>query len=247
MPPVYQWSDNKDGTGATVDISGCLPGDVNNVYYQKFTGGLGSAGTWVSGGALTGNGSVVLSLEAGHFFGYVRTLSGVSVTVSSVEYFAATTGTDSMHFLLLQAIQARIIAVGLAEVGSNVLIRKIPTERGLDSGQIVYPAVIVSPLGTEQLPGGTNVRDDVGYPVLVSVLAANNQDLTENNLNKFLLWRELIAKAFRGDQQLVTGGDWNAHKTKIEPGPVISPSAVWNNLYQCSLTIRCEARQTRGL
>lgn len=247
MPTTYTWTDNEDGTGATVAISGGAGLDSHSVYSQRFTGGLGSDGVWTLSGSRLGNGSVSLNLDPGHFFGYVVSSSGGVDSISSVEYFATTSGSDSIHFLLLQAIQARIIAVNLADVGSNVLIRKIPTERGHDSETYPYPAVIVSPLGTEQLPGGTNVRDDIGYPVLVSILAKNNQDLSETNLNKFLLWRELIAKAFRGDQQLVTGGDWNAHRTKVEPGPVISPSAVWNNLFQCSLTIRCEARQTRGL
>lgn len=241
------WADNQDDTGATVTVSGGNPLDTHDVYCQRFTGGLGTSGTWVLHGSRTGNGTVSLTLEAGHYLGYViSTVSGVS-SISAVEYFAVTTGTDSIHFLLLQAIQARIIAVNLTEVGSNVLIRKIPTERGHDSSTYTYPAVIVSPMGSEQLGGGTNARDDIGYPVLVSILAKNNQDLSETNLNKFLLWRELISKAFRGDQQLVTGGDWNAHRTKVEPGPVLSPTAVWNNQYQCSLTVRCEARQTRGL
>lgn len=244
---TYTWTDDADGSGATVTIAGGGIGDSHTAYYQKFTGGLGAAGTWVNGSSRLGNGSIALNLEEGHYFGYVESTSGGTTSISSVSYFAVTTGSDSIHYLLLQAIQARIIAVNLTDVGSNVLIRKIPTERGQDVGTLTYPAVIVSPLGTEQLPGGTNARDDIGYPVLVSILATNNQDLTSNNLNKFLLWREQISKAFRGDQQLVTGGDWNAHRTKVEPGPILSPSAVWNNLYQCSLTVRCEARQTRGL
>jgi len=107
---------------------------------------------------------------------------------------------------------------------------------------------MVSPMGTEQLRGGTNKRDDIAYPVMISVLAKNNQDLTETNLNKYLHWRELISSAFRGDQQLVLAASAvSVHKTNVEPGPVLSPTAVWNNQYQCSLTIRCEARQVRGL
>jgi hypothetical protein len=240
------WADNQDGTGATITVTGAGVSDVTVPYTQYFPGGLGYAGTWVEHSAIIGNGSLALSLERGHYFGHTILSSGGVDTISPVEYFNVTETEESTHYQILEAVQSRIIAVNLDEVGANVLIRKIPSERGNDDSTYSYPVVMVSPMGTEQLRGGTNLRDDVGYPVLVSILARNNQDLTETNLNKFLLWRERLSAAFRGDQQLQLTS-LQVHKTSVEAGPVLSPTAVWNNQFQCSLTIRSEARQTRGL
>lgn len=243
---AVSWADNHDGTGVTVAVSGVGVTDVTTPVTQYFPGGLGSAGTWVQHDPITGNGDSVLSLGRGHYFGYGSTDDGSSVTLTSVEYFNVTEDEESTHYQILEAVQSRIIAVNLDEVGANVLIRKIPTERGNDDSTYSYPVIMVSPMGTEQLRGGTNMRDDVGYPVLISILAKNNQDLTDTNLNKFLLWRERLSSAFRGDQQLQLTS-LQVHKTNVEAGPVLSPTAVWNNQFQCSLTIRCEARQVRGL
>jgi len=243
---AVSWNDNQDGTGATVTVSGVGAEDITTPVTQYFPGGLGSSGTWLEHDVITGNGSLTLDLGRGHYFGYTKLSSGGVDTLTPVEYFNVTETEESTHYQILEAVQSRIIAVNLDEVGANVLIRKIPTERGNDDSTYSYPVIMVSPMGTEQLRGGTNLRDDVGYPVLISILAKNNQDLTETNLNKFLLWRERLSAAFRGDQQLQLTG-LQVHKTNVEAGPVLSPTAVWNNQFQCSLTIRCEARQVRGL
>lgn len=246
---AVSWTDNQDGTGVTVAVSGVGAFDSTVPFTQFFNGRLGSSGTWVQQEPITGNSSAVFPLGRGHYFGYTETdIGGGQYEYTAVSYFNVTETSDSTHYLILEAVQSRIIALNLDEVGANVLIRKIPTERGNDDSTYGYPVIMVSPMGTEQLRGGTNVRDDVGYPVMISVLAKNNQDLTETNLNKYLLWRERISAAFRGDQQLqLQPGGIQVHKTNVEPGPVLSPTAVWNNQYQCSLTVRCEARQARGL
>jgi hypothetical protein len=238
---AVSWTDNKDGTGVTVTVSGVGAFDNTDVFVHPFSGGFGRGERWTQTDSILGNSSVVLDFGRGHYFGYTE-MSGVR---SPVVYFNITETDESTHYQILEAVQSRIIAVNLDEVGANVLIRKIPTERGNDDSTYAYPVIMVSPMGTEQLRGGTNRRDDVGYPVLVSILAKNNQDLSETNLNKFLLWRERLSAAFRGDQQLQLTGI-QVHKTNVEPGPVLSPTAVWNNQFQCSLTIRCEARQARG-
>jgi hypothetical protein len=52
------------------------------------------------------------------------------------------------------------------------------------------PGIVISQIGVEnQNPGeGTNARDDVQYPVTITVLASGNQNLVTNQ-EKYLKWR----------------------------------------------------------
>lgn len=245
---TYTFSDNDDGTGITVTIAGGGASDTHIAYYQAFTGGLGASGTWTSGGTRTGNGAIALSVTDGHYLGYVESTASGVMALSTVQYLLSSTAATSVHYRCLTAVQARIIAASLSGMtAANVKVRKLPSDRGMDSddGTYSYPAVIVSSMGIEnqQAGSGTNIRDDVDYPVIVSILAADNQDLYTNH-EKYLKWREQINRAFR--QQRLSGVT-EVHRCLVQPGPITSPAAFWNNVYHSSLVIRCFSREIRGI
>ena len=68
---------------------------------------------------------------------------------------------------------------------------------------------------------GTNIRDDVHYPVMVTILAADNQDLTTNQ-EQYLKWREQINRAFRNQGLSAVPEIYNV---QVSPGPITSPNA----------------------
>ena len=133
--------------------------------------------------------------------------SGVSGTfVSSVVYFVVTDGLDSLHNRCLAAAQARVRMLALAGLtNDNVLVRKVPIDRNLAGGDgSGLPAVVLSPRRAA-MPNttGTNGLDDVQYDVLIVIFDRDNQEPTfELNLDRHLLWREQIARAFR-NQRLI--------------------------------------------
>lgn len=242
MPWVYSYSDKQDGTGVVLDISGGLVGDNHTVYTQAFSGGLGSSGAWVNSGARTGDGTIDIALTDGHYFGYVLS-EGVP---SGVEYFVSTNGDTSVHYRCLEAVRARILQCQLAGLDANsVLIRKLPSDRGFDDGVYVLPGIVISQLGVEsQSPGeGTNIRDDVQYPVTITILASDNQDLVTNQ-EVYLKWREQINRALRS--QRLSGVD-EVYRVTVTPGPITSPNAAWNNYYHSQLIVRCVSREVRGI
>jgi hypothetical protein len=243
VPITATYTDQQDGTGVTVTIAGGLVGDTHVVYTQAFSGGLGSAGTWTNSGNRTGNGTIDLSLTNGHYFGYILTNS---TTLTGVEYFVSSDGTDSVHYRCLDAVRSRILLCdldGLAD--ASVVIRQLPSDRGFDDGTYDLPGIVISQIGVEnQSPGeGTNVRDDVQYPVTITILAAGNQDLVTNQ-EKYLKWREQINRALRN--QRLTGVN-EVYRVTVTPGPITSPNAHWNNYYHSQLIVRCVSREVRGL
>lgn len=242
MPTTYTYTDQADGTGVTLTIAGGGAGDSHTAYVQAFYGGLGSSGAWTSSGTRTGNGTIDLVLTNGHYFGYVLSAG----TPSAVEYFVSTSATTSVHYRCLDAVRSRILLCDLEDLeDASVIIRQLPSDRGFDDGEYTLPGIVISQIGVEnQSPTeGTNIRDDVQYPVTITILAAGNQDLVTNQ-EKYLKWREQINRALRN--QRLTGVD-EVYRVTVTPGPITSPNAAWNNYYHSQLIIRCVSREIRGI
>lgn len=151
-----------------------------------------------------------------------------------------------VHYRCLLAVQELIIALHLPGVAdASVVVQKLPWARKFTDGVYPFPGVIVSPLGAETMhpEQGTNRLDDVGYPVHVSIVAADNQDLT-SNLGAYLLWRESIARAFR-NQPL--DGVPEIIRCTVEPQQIVLPEEFTKGVFHSELLLRFVSREPRGL
>lgn len=153
---------------------------------------------------------------------------------------------DATHMKVVEAVQDVIQALKLAGyVDRQVYLRRVPTDRNVS-----LPAVLVSPgPEPEDLPDeGLNKSDYTGYPVLISVVSAGNQDLTVSD--KELYWRERIRKAFRFKEPstVLTGLPTGTviHKILVRPGPILDLN-LWqqNNLCVSTLTLMVYVREAR--
>lgn len=154
----------------------------------------------------------------------------------------------STHMLCMEAIQTQIRALDLSGLDdANVVIVKLPLADRVKEQAIVaaYPAILISPFGQEQMDplAGTNLRDDIGYPVVCSIVAADNQAL-QSNLDTYLDWRQSLREEFHNSR--LAGAVSTVFNAYVEPGPVVLPSAWFANFWHSSLTIRCISRETRG-
>lgn len=238
--PVLSIADNADET-ATATVSGSSSGATNIVQTQHVASELGG-GTWTTQGGRIGDGDVIISVTPGYYWArVVSTLNGMSASSNPV-YFRVTDGSGAVLKQCLDAVQARIQGLMLDGLdAANIVVGKAPSDLNL-----TLPAIQITPTGREAIDAaeGTNRRDDVGYPVLVTIFAADNQDQTAN-LNQYLTWRQQIARAFRnqrlpGVSEIVTA--------TVEPDPVVD-SAAWfeRNLFVSSLLIRFLSREPRGM
>lgn len=237
LTPTLSLSDNGDGTGAMATIAGSSLGATNTVYTAPWLGGLAAA-TWTSQGSRVGDGTLNLAVDVGAYWAYVQsTLAGESA-VSAVVGFHATSGNESVWERCLAAVAAKLQGLSLSGIApSSIVVRKLPWNRNQ-----IMPGLFVTPT-QETLSPATNLRDDVGYGVQLTLVRASNQELTES-LSTELSWREQISRAFR--ESALAGVD-EVFTVRIEPGPIVDPASFAAQYDVQTLVVRCMAREIRGV
>jgi hypothetical protein len=151
----------------------------------------------------------------------------------------------SVHERCLLAAQSVIRSLALSGIDdASVVVRKLPWSREFTQGELPFPGIILSPLERETMDHwrGTNLRDDVGYPVQVSIVDRGNQDL-QTNLGRMLIWRQRIARAFR-NQRLTDVEE--IMTCVVEPHHIYLPEAFDKGVDQSTLTLRFMSREPRG-
>lgn len=144
----------------------------------------------------------------------------------------------------LTAVWRRLRNLGLVGIApTSIVLRKVAWTREFAQGQLSLPGIIVSPEGSESTPlgSGTNLRDDIGYAVLVTILTADNEQLA-GSLQAPLEWRETITRVF--SQQPLPDVE-EVIRCTIEPRAVIGPDAYQRGLLQSSLVLRFVSRERR--
>ena len=151
---------------------------------------------------------------------------------------------NAILFDILNAIKGAIEARGLVGIASaNVLVQKVPGTRPADLPAQQFPAIVIAPYGAEELDprAGTTSRDDVVYPVMVAILAADDGD-QELHLNQYLTWRQSIRQLFH-DQPLAT----LCFTVQVKPLDTIDRDAwLKRNLFASGLVLNCFSREPRG-
>jgi hypothetical protein len=244
--PTLVITDHANGLGS-VTISGTDSGTTNTIFAQSFSG-LGTA-TWSNVGARSGNGDVAYCLVgAGHYLVYCRSVNGDgNQAVSSVTYATVTSSTQSYKERILDAVQARIQAIGLSGIaGTSIVQKKLLHKRWFDAGNVPLPAVLLTPETPNYSPmAGTLSRDDIAYRILVTCIHADNQEATGwANQDRQMLWYEKIMKAFR-NQQLAAVNE--VVTMTVQPGAYVDASAYGANYLVSTMVIVVTNRETRGL
>lgn len=160
----------------------------------------------------------------------------------------------SRHKQILDEVRAVIAAMATAGTldgiaAANVKVALWPAPEQLKAAGIItaLPTIIVSPVGVEEMGGGTNAQDDYGYPVLVAIVGATDQSLVVPD--KFLTWRETIIKKFHNKNAAAIGFTdlsmvW---RTTAKPGMIVDYQNVQANGYSVSfITVVCTDRSTRA-
>lgn len=152
---------------------------------------------------------------------------------------------QAVHFKVLKSVLGSLKTMNLPGVSaSNIVLQKLPWARDWANAVRTFPGIVVCPYGSESMSPseGVNRRDDVGYPVLISVFQNDNEDLI-TNLNRYLLWRQKIARFFR-NQKLA--GVTEIIKTVANPLPVLLPDAFTRGVWHSAISFRFISREVRG-
>lgn len=236
MPVSLAISDNADGSGGVATISGSL-GASNAVYCAAYSNGMGPA-TWTLAGSRVGDGAVGVAPGSGYYFWYCLTTG--SAQPSNLVNQNLTTGTQSVHYRCLLAVQSQVQALALAGIASNVVLQWMRPE---DKPPIVSTPVIgICPVGREGQPGILTGKDDIDYPVLVGI---NDLGLFDTTLNIALrtLWRQSIFRCFRnqplpGVPEIIT--------TLTDPEPIVDSAWFRKTMFVSALVFKFRSREVRG-
>lgn len=241
MAVALTFTDTADGTGGTATISGGNAGATNTVYSAPWTGQT-AAQTWTSRGSRSGNGTVSVALTTtGPYLWRVDSLTSGVTEVATCYSWITNTSVASLHDRILDAVVTRIQGLSLSGVSSaNIVKRWVPQ---FVPEITTLPAIFVSPIGSEGEVGGLNNRDDIGFPVLVVIIAASNQNNTDYT-SRNTLWRERIQSALR--HQFLSGVSEVIDCVPLF-GTVFDPS-FWlsEDLHWSPMAFRFMTRTARG-
>lgn len=200
-------TDNQDGSGVLVTVTGSDGGSTNTVYAsQPFQQGVNPP-LWAAAGTRTGDGTLTVPLAAGYYFLFAGgTVGGLAAISPPVQTFA------SLAVLPVQAqvelaIQAKIQALNLAglvtppgTLPAPQVYRYGTLLKTMFGSAIQCPAVVVSPTPI----GETNAHsmtgaDDIGYPVTVTIVD-RTQPQNAAPVSTYELWRQQIFRAIRNQR-----------------------------------------------
>lgn len=234
-------ADNADGTGGSAAITGSAAGAANTLFRAEFRGAVGPL-AWAQAGTRTGDGAVAVGGPCrAYYLWYVRSVDGLTTSVSPVVCQPLTDATyEAVRTRVVSAVADRLKLLGLAQIpAANVLVRNSAD----DPAQCWPAAVVLRDATPDQYAGGTNVRDDLGYPV--QVLLQDRSDVGTNApAAKWDLWRETCERAFR-NQRLT--GVAEVYTCTIEPAVAVDPLPRIYQAVVSAFTIRAMAREVRGI
>lgn len=202
--PTITVTDNEDGTAAVV-VSGSDVGTTNTVYYAPVNYDLNDGSTWTSGGSRSGDGSVAVTPV------YVRNRGGVylwrvessdgAIAHSNIIKNRVSGSSLSVYERILQAVHADIAGAILDGINSRDVVLQTSPDK------ISRRMIIVAPTEPERMLAGakqgTNIRDDIDYPVTVAHIDPANRSQTQENRDRWLSWRQDVSRLFR--RQHLTG------------------------------------------
>jgi hypothetical protein len=146
----------------------------------------------------------------------------------------------------ITAIVSAIQALSLTGITSSNVVGMLVGDDESGDGPNVggYPCIIVSPGGTETIEPVTNSRDDVAYPIVVTIISTENRAQGTNRARN-LLWRQSIRRKF-SQQRLagITAGV--AWKCEVRPGQVADRPRWIQNQHAQMLVITVFVREARG-
>lgn len=154
----------------------------------------------------------------------------------------------SVHGKIVAAAITTIQGLNLTGIASANVVELLSDQT---LANLSFPSVVVAKNGTEQMTGGTNLSDDIAYPVVVFVMDRQApEDVSKSDT--WTLWRELIRNAFISQRLSgVTSSDGKelVNFCAWEPGAILDPSALKAAEYQHMKgieTFRFRTRELRG-
>lgn len=150
---------------------------------------------------------------------------------------------------ILQAVKTGITGLSLSGLSSSSVIvckTSLIRKKEFDTGSL--PAVTVAPIGSEQIntAAGSNVRDDVVYGIVISIVGSDEQDQGTSR-DTWFGWRQSIRRKFHNKLDAFSSITAAAIiNSTVTPGPIVDKDS-WldNSLFVSHLLIQVTSRESR--
>ena len=142
---------------------------------------------------------------------------------------------------ILTTVKTEIQGLNLTDIANDhVHIQKVASTRNFQSTD--FPAVLIAPGNPKLNPqAGTNLRDQIEYPIGVFMVDNDGQNQTVNR-NKYLEWYEAIVQKFRTPR--LTGVD-SIVNSFVSPGAVVDQDWFQVGEYHAGVTLWFISWETR--
>lgn len=154
--------------------------------------------------------------------------------------------TISVFGALLTTVQGLIDDLAL-DGSPTVVIRKVPVDQGLGLDEdVTFPVIVVAPWKDAMPPAaGNDSADDIVYSLIVLAIMGDDREGTFTaNLNRALLWRQTIRRAFHHKPFGYLGNIGNVEAQLLEP---VIREAWAAGLLASPLLLNFTSRETRGV
>lgn len=153
--------------------------------------------------------------------------------------------TSPILFDILTAVQTEVQGLRLPGLApANVIVQKVAGDRVQDLPTAALPCLLIAPHGSETADplAGTNIRDDIVYPIRVTIIAADCGD-QKFGFQQFLGWREKLRRAFH-NQRLTAS---LCFTVQVQPLAIVDRAAwIERHLFVSALVLNCFSREPRG-
>ena len=243
--PTLSMVDLASGLGATATVASSDAGATNTLYSSSVDGEV-AEGTWTSRGSRVGDGTIAVSLTTlGYYFWYVKSVLAAESTISNLDYEPVTDGAQAVLTRCIAATVSRLQLLTLSGIASSRIV-SVPDISNPGTTPD-YPCVLVAREPTpHQFLGGTNIRDDIGYPI--QVLFCESDGLGgQSNVARWDLWRQQAERCFR--QQRLPGVAEAQLACQVEPLKILDPAfrpPIYDKVVS-GFTVRVVTREVRGV
>lgn len=152
---------------------------------------------------------------------------------------------NAVLFDALTTVQTAIQGLSLSGIANDhILVQKVISTSVKDLPATEFPCVLIAPFGKEDmLETGTNLRDDIVYPIVAAIFAADDGSQT-SNFNAYLTWREQIRKAFYNKNPF--SSIMSVYQSKIQPLDIVDLFS-WDklNLFASGFLLQVYSREAR--
>jgi hypothetical protein len=256
LTPAVTFADNANGT-VTATVTGSSPGSVNNIFVQYADGNILKP-YFAAEGTVTGDGAITFTLPASVYWGEcISTLAGPQIVVVPTVWFSATSGLPGMHERCVQAAITRLkqLTFSGTPASPGTITKIVDSLVPFDDIGSTLPRLLVTLENLAETVGapgdspygGSNYRDDYGWPVHVWILDQQNMGSLANQRArrlKYTKWREQIQRAF-SRQRLAGVSD--VFDCQVFPDIIAAGDLPLRNYFMSGITLRFFTRLTRGI